>query len=88
MQDMSDEKKAKYRNNLEQNERKRGFETSNTKRGGTEQLGLTIDGKKLVDCRSFKYLGTTIEADGGEEGEISRRIALASAVYSAMDKFW
>ena len=44
--------------------------------GGGENVGeLKMQGEKVLRVKEFRYLGSTVQADGGNEVEVAKRIA-------------
>jgi hypothetical protein len=46
------------------------------------QVTIMIEGKKVEQVKSFKYLGSTLTEDGRCEKEVKIRIALAKEAFS------
>ena len=40
----------------------------------TNTRSMTLDGQSLNSVKDFRYLGSTVAADGKEEVEVTRRI--------------
>ena len=51
-----------------------------------EGCSVTIDGEKIEEVQSLKYLGSSISADGSSEEDIEQRIGAATRVVGAMRK--
>ena len=51
-----------------------------------EGCSVTIDGEKIEEVQSLKYLGSSISADGSSEEDIEQRIGAAMRVVGAMRK--
>ena len=51
-----------------------------------EGCSVTIDGEKIEEVQSLKYLGSSISADGSSDEDIEQRIGAATRVIGAMRK--
>ena len=51
-----------------------------------EGCSVTIDGEKIEEVQTLKYLGSSISADGSSEEDIEQRIGAATRVVGAMRK--
>ena len=56
-------------------------------REGT-RLGLNVDGQILEQKESFVYLGGLIDAHGGSEKDVERRIGLARGILQRLHRIW
>ena len=54
--------------------------------GGEESVGMEVEGIKLEQVKSFKYLGVQIQNNGKQEAEISERISTAMKIYYALNR--
>ena len=52
------------------------------------KTNISINGEKLENVDSFKYLGAKIQNDGRSENEIHRRTAIASQKLNHLNKVW
>ncbi|VDP43876.1 unnamed protein product [Schistosoma margrebowiei] len=48
----------------------------------------TIDGKDLEDVKTFTYLGSIIDEQGGSDADVKARIGKARAAYLQLRNFW
>ena len=56
---------------------------------GVETVRIRADQGDEIKCVSkFKYLGTTIRADGVMNTEIERRIGICNAVMNSLSRIW
>ena len=51
-----------------------------------EECSVKIDGEKVEEVQSLKYLWSTISADGSNDDDIEQRIGAATRVVGAMRK--
>ena len=49
--------------------------------GGEESVELEVEGIKLEQLKSFKYLGAQIQNNGKQEAEINEKIGTAMKIY-------
>ncbi|VDP50587.1 unnamed protein product [Schistosoma margrebowiei] len=49
---------------------------------------VTLDGKDLEDVKSFTYLGSIIDEDGGSDADMKERIGKARAAYLQLGNIW
>ncbi|VDP79102.1 unnamed protein product [Schistosoma curassoni] len=49
---------------------------------------ITIDGEDLGDVKTFTYLGTIIDEQGGCDADVKARIGKARAAYIQPDNIW
>ena len=54
--------------------------------GGEESIEMEVEGIKLEQVRSFKYLGVQIKNNGKQEAEINKRISTAMKIYYALKR--
>ncbi|VDP59350.1 unnamed protein product [Schistosoma curassoni] len=51
-------------------------------------LEFTIDGEDLEDVKSFTYLGSIIDENGGSDADVKARIGKARAAYLQLKNIW
>ncbi|KAL8590218.1 hypothetical protein ACOMHN_010413 [Nucella lapillus] len=51
-------------------------------------VNIKMNGQKLEEVDSFRYLGSIITKDGSSTKEISRRLSLASSAMTKFDTIW
>ena len=51
-------------------------------------VDITMNGEKLKEATSFKYLGATMSKDGTSTAEVRIRIALATAAMARLSRLW
>ncbi|VDP82519.1 unnamed protein product, partial [Schistosoma mattheei] len=49
---------------------------------------ITIDGEALEDLKSFTYLGSIIDEQGGSDADVKARIGKARAAYLQLRNIW
>ncbi|VDP63862.1 unnamed protein product [Schistosoma curassoni] len=49
---------------------------------------ITIDGEDLEDVKTFTYLGSIIDEQGGSDADVKARIGKARAVYLQLRNIW
>ncbi|VDP37146.1 unnamed protein product [Schistosoma margrebowiei] len=49
---------------------------------------ITIDGKDLKDVKTFTYLGSIIDEQGGSDADVKARIGKARAAYLKLRNIW
>ncbi|VDP30661.1 unnamed protein product [Schistosoma margrebowiei] len=49
---------------------------------------ITIDGEDLEDVKTFTYLGSIIDEQGGSDADVKQRIGKARAVYLQLRNVW
>ncbi|VDP28786.1 unnamed protein product [Schistosoma margrebowiei] len=49
---------------------------------------ITIDGEDLEDVKTFTYLGSIIDEQGGSDADVKARIGKARAVYLQLKNIW
>ncbi|VDP20805.1 unnamed protein product [Schistosoma margrebowiei] len=49
---------------------------------------ITIDGEDLVDVKTFTYLGSIIDEQGGSDADVKARIGKARAAYLQLRNIW
>ena len=54
----------------------------------SEQLNIKLQDENIEQVKKFIYLGSEISEDGTCEGDIKRRIGLASAAFGKLQKIW
>ena len=54
----------------------------------TTTADIIMNGERLEEVNSFKYLGATLTKDGSSTAEIRIRIATATAAMARLDRVW
>ncbi|CAH8469805.1 unnamed protein product [Schistosoma intercalatum] len=49
---------------------------------------ITIDGEDLEDVKTFTYLGSIIDEQGGSDADVKARIGKARAAYLQLKNIW
>ncbi|VDP22730.1 unnamed protein product [Schistosoma margrebowiei] len=49
---------------------------------------ITLDGEDLEDVKSFTYLGSIIDKQGGSDADVKARIGKARAAYLQLKNIW
>jgi len=83
-ENMSVTERSRLRHSRQQGARNRGRKSDKVEK----VLVRVITGDHLKCCNEFKYLGTTVTADGLASREINLRRGRATVVFSALRKIW
>ncbi|XP_052232178.1 uncharacterized protein LOC127845354 [Dreissena polymorpha] len=81
-------------NILYENARENGIEVSTEKSKilanstTNTSADITMNGKKLEEVTSFKYMGATISKDGTSTAEVRIRIAMATEAIARLSRLW